>query len=234
MKTKQSFIIVLTVTYFKNLTDLAFFNFFKYLNEQVTLKKGTWGITDGKATELDETFDAYNLLYSAITNKKTRTPQQVEDHREGRDAAQDYIEGFANEFIISNSAISNAACESLGFNRKADQRSERPVIEQTVFGEMKSMPGSRIKFTCRTQSDASRASMLDIADEVEVRYVIDTLPATWQNCPNIVTSTKAIFSIELEPETAGKMIYAYLRWKNSTDIKKSGPYGNRVSAMVSI
>jgi hypothetical protein len=234
MKKQQSYVIILTVVYFKELPDLAFYNFFTYLNEQVTLKKGDWGITDPEAEGLEDAYDIYKPLYDAITNKKTRTAKQVDDHRTGRETAEKFIEGFANEFIVSNSTISKPVCETLGFNRKSDQRTERPVISQTVFAEMKPMPGSRIRVTCRTETDASRASILDIADEVEVRYVIDTLPATWQNCPNTVSSTKAIFTLELEPETAGKMIYAYVRWKNSTDIKKSGPFGNRLSTMISI
>jgi hypothetical protein len=172
MKKQQSFVFMLAVLYFKERNDLSFYNFFTYLNEQVTLKKTDWGITDPEAASLDDVYDIYKPLYDAITNKKTRNSQQVDDHRTGRDTAEKFIEGFANEFIISNSKISKPLCETLGFNKKSDQRTERPVISKTVFAEMKPMPGSRIQVTCRTQTDASRASILDIADEVEVRYAL--------------------------------------------------------------
>jgi len=235
--TFKQMLIVLTVIYFKRHDDAGFFNFFDYLNAQVTLK-GTadWGIAAGEVTALDAQFDIYKPLYDAIKIKNKRTPEQVEAHRAGRIAAENYIEDFANEFLINNSAINEETLNTLGFNRPSEERSERPFITETVFSGMNAQPGSRIEITCRTESDASRPSILPTADAVEVRYVAAAAgavpPASWQDCPNAVISTKAKFTIELTPADAGKTIYAYARWRNNIEVQKSGPYGNRIETMV--
>ena len=59
-----------------------------------------------------------------------------------------------------------------------------------------------------------------------------TPPATWKDCPNSIISTKSRFTIELEPTDGGKMIYAFLRWRNNIEVPKSGPYGDRIETMV--
>jgi len=220
------------ITYFKDLADAAFYTFFEQLTAQVNANKVAWNISAGKATELQAAFDAYKPLYNAIKIKMTRTPAQVEDHRTGRTEAEDFIEPFANEFIIPNSNISKSTKETLGFNVPSDERHERPVIEDTVFGKMDAQAGSRMEFICRTTSDASRPSMHPDADAVEVRYAIDQEPATVDEAMNKELSTKAHFFILLSAAFAGKKIYAYLRWRNNSNPEKSGPWGDVLQTII--
>lgn len=220
------------VTYFKELTDSEFYDFFKTLKTQVNTNHVSWNILPAKNTELSDKFNIYDPLYTAIINEFFRTHQQVLDHRTGRDTAMDYIEDFANEFIIPNSAIGDTTVGALGFNRRSDERSERPVIEDVVYGMLNALPGSRIEIICRTASDASRASIAENADAVEVRYSVGTDPATWEACPNKEISTKAKFNIALNPADAGKTIYVYLRWRNNRDVIKSGPFGDKLSTVI--
>lgn len=219
-------------TYFKELIDPDFYNFFKTLKTQVNTNHVAWNILPAKNTELTDAFNVYDPLYTAIINEFFRTHQQVLDHRAGRDTAMQFIEDFANEFIIPNSAISDTTVGALGFNRKSDERQERPDITAVVFGMLNALPGSRIEITCRTASDASRASIAENADAVEVRYSVGTNPATWEECPNKEISTKAKFTITLNPSDAGKTIYVFLRWRNNRDVIKSGPFGDKLSTIV--
>lgn len=229
---KKPLVIMLLVTYFKDLRNSEFNDFFENLEEEVRTNFATWNIPLAVKDALTAAWDIYKPLYQAIKNKKTRTSEQVEDHQEGREVAEQHIEEFANQYIIPNPLISNSKKESLGFNPKSDEHHERPVITATVFAIMDALSGSRMQFTCRTANDASRPSIAENADAVEVRYNIDTNPATWQNCTEKEIVTKAKFTINLEPTSAGKMIYAYLRWRNNTDPEKSGPWSDKISTTI--
>jgi hypothetical protein len=219
--------------YFKDLKDKEFYEFFEELQSEVGTNAATWLISPSKAAEIAAKFATFQPLYDAIKIKNTRTKQEVDDHRDGRTVAEDYIEGFANEFIISNSNISKTTKEALGFNVPSDERSERPQINDVVFILVNALPGSRMEFTCRTAADASRASIHADADAVEIRYFIGTTaPANVKACTGTEISTKSKFIIQLDPDDAGKKIYVFARWRNNNDPAKSGPFTNMQSTLV--
>ena len=220
-------------TYFKNLGNAEFKEFFDELQGEVSTNAAAWNISAPKVLEITTGFGTYRPLYDSIVNKMTRTPQQVADHTAGRTTSEDFIEEFANEFIVNNSAISASTKEALGFNVPTDERHERPTIEDVPFAGMNAQPGSRIEFTCRTQSDASRPSIHPDADAVEVRYIVAaTPPATVNDCTGKETSTKSKFTIELNAADAGKKIFAFVRWRNNSEPAKSGPYGDMLTTVV--
>lgn len=218
--------------YFKELSDSLFHTFFGNFNDKVTANGTAWGIDSGKVTELDTVFTGYEPFYLAIVIKKTRTPKQVEDHRQKREDVQDYIEGFANEYIISNSAISDSLIGVMGFNRKANTTAPRPVITEEVFAKIEAQAGSKMLFICRTDTDSSRASVPENADGLELRYTIGTQPATYLDCKEKEISTKARFTLALSPTDAGKKIYGYLRWVNFGDATKNGPWCDMLSTII--
>jgi hypothetical protein len=219
--------------YFKDLKDKPFYEFFDELQSEVGTNAAAWLISPAKATEIANEFTTYQPLYDAIKVKNLRTKKQVDDHRAGRTVAEDYIEEFANEFIINNSNISKTTKEALGFNVPTDERSERPSINDVVFILLNALPGSRLEITCRTAADASRPSIHPDADAIEIRYFIGTNPpATVKDCTGTEISTKSKFVIQLDPADAGKKIYVYARWRNNIDVNKSGPFTNMQSTLV--
>lgn len=217
--------------YFKNLGDLEFYNFATYLNAQVTSNALTWGMTAAIASVLDNAYDVYKPYYDAIITKNARTPQQVEDHREQRGIFEDVIEDFANQHIIFNTLISNAVVETLGFNRQ-QPGSPRPAITAEVFAKMEALAGSKIQFICRTNNDSSRASVLKEADGVEVRYIIGTQPNNVNECTQKEIFSKARFVLELNPANAGQKIYGFVRWRNNSNIEKSGPWTDMLVTVI--
>ena len=156
----------------------------------------------------------------------------MQDHQEQREIWEEYVEGFANTYLIANPTISNSVLEGLGFNRRTNDPSPRPQIEAEVFAKMEPQAGSKMLFICRTDTDSSRASLAKDADSVEVRYAIGTQPANYNACPFKEISTKARFTLELNPDDAGKRIYAFVRWRNSSDISKSGPFTDMLTTVI--
>ncbi len=211
-------------TYFKELSDFDFFAFVNDTDTEITANGVTWSIPPAKVTEFHDMLVAYKPYFNAITNKKNRTSKQVQDHQEQRIVIEDYIEGFANQFLISNPAISNSEIELMGFNRRKGTKTTRPQIEAEVFAKMEAQASSKMLFICRTNSDSSRASLAKDANGVEVRYTIGTQPGSVNACKEKEISTKARFTLQLDADDAGKKIYAYLRWRNNSNPDKSGPW----------
>ncbi|HLG33472.1 MAG TPA: hypothetical protein VI757_01215 [Bacteroidia bacterium] len=219
--------------YFKDLGITAFYNFFETLQNKVSANQASWKIPPGEANDLAAAFNTYKPLNLAIRNKKTRTSQQVDDHVKGRTVAENLIQRIANEYIVSNSAISFSEKKVLGFNARTGERHERPRIEDTPFATMDAQPGSRIGFTCRRQSDASRPSIHPDADAVEVRCMVgNTAPSTVNDCVQKEISTRSKFVIELSPSQAGQKIFAFVRWRNNIHASKCGPFGDMLTTVV--
>lgn len=221
------------VVYFKRLKLAPFFTFQEELNKAITLR-GTadWNIPAAKVEELDAQCQAYAPLYNAIKKRNNRTPVQVWAHTDGREKLEKYIEGFANQFLIGNMLISTADLNALGFNRRSKVRKERGKIELEVMAKLEALSSSRMQFICRTESDENRPSIPKDADSVQVAYSIGTEPKTANDCTNREFSTRAKFILQLEPETAGQRLYAFTRWYNFSNPKKSGPWSDMLSTII--
>ncbi len=218
--------------YFKNLNDAEFNNFQSGLYSAVSSNVIVWNIPAPQVADLLAQKTIFDPRYAAIINKVTRTSQQVQDYHESREAYEQFIEEFANQYIINNAAISDSQKNMLGFNVRSDQHSPRPQITQVVYGLVEAKPGSQVQFLCRTASDAKRGSVPLIADGVEVRYSIGVQPATVDQCDEVELSTKSRFVLNISPADAGKRIFAYLRWRNNSDVSKSGPWSDMLSTVV--
>jgi hypothetical protein len=233
------------VKYFKNLGILPFYTFSENLNQQITLSGAGWGIPATKITELDTAFNIYKPFFHAITNKLTRTPQQVDDHTEQRIIFENFVEPFANQYIIPNPAINNAQCEVLGFNRKQEPGTRPAITSAPVLG-LKAAQGSRVEVENRVESDQTRPSRHKDCDGVEVRYIIaaasgGTAPPT-PGSPSSPTpgaaaytfkfSKKAKLTLQLAETDAGKVITMHSRWVNLTNNSKNGPWSLPATVMV--
>ena len=218
--------------YFKNLTNDQFSIFETTLVARVTADGAGWGISTAEITALTAQSTAYNVLWDAAKQKRNRTQEQVDDHQAGRIAYEDYIDGFAKQHLLGNPAISDSQIRSMGFNRRTDTNSPRPAITATVFAKMVSLTSQQVQFICRTDSDASRASILKDADGVEVRYVVGSAPSGVSACPHVEFSTRARFVLQLDESAQGQKIYAFARWRNNTDAAKSGPWSDMLVVLV--
>ena len=219
--------------YFKDLTDSEFDEFSDNLSSEVTTNAVAWNIPSGNATALATARGVYAPLYSVITNKRNRTASQVQDHREGRGVFETFIEGFANQFINPNPAITDSKKEELGFTVRSADSTSRPAITDDVFVKMESLTDGRMRFICRVTSDGNRASVHPDADGVELRYLVSTTaPASVSQMPNSTVSPKARFMIQTADGSAGMKIFASLRWVNISSPEKNGPWCPRLEGVV--
>ena len=151
----------------------AFFNFQNSLVEVVVSNGAGWNIPAGDITDLQDAQAIYVPLYNAITNKQTRTTQQVDAHTNGRATFEAFIRGFVKEFLVNNSDISHDEKIAMGLNPDEGTRSPRSNIETQPYLLIKAIGGSRIRVECRVESDSNRPSRHPDSDGVEYAYTLN-------------------------------------------------------------
>ena len=114
---------------------------------------------------------------------------------------------------------------------KRSEMHDAPVVK------LQNMEGGWIKVRVRLQGSEGRGRIHPQADHMEIRYALVPLgaspPGTAMDCPEMNVTTRALSVLTLPSDALGKVIYVFCRWVNASDLKKSGPWSNRVKAIVS-
>lgn len=164
-------------------------------------------------------------------------------------AVKDEVRNFMEEFrefgqpqLNIMAASANATSDDeLVFNfkigRAAPVHHTEPIAETVEFS-IKTLGGGDLRFTCRTASDSSRASIPDGADSVQLAYAIagkDT-PANNSGEGEVPTPndpdmrrelfTKAQFTFQTGASNVGKRIIVFARWYNTKHPALAGPWSN--------
>ncbi len=148
------------------------------------------------------------------------------DHNAFRNEFEKQIRRFVNRYLRDNKNADQSVLSSLGIKQMGKKRRSRSAIATHVDLMIKAGDGCRVKFYCRQPNHDGAASLHPEANAVEIRYALGTKPVDFTQCPHVIVSTKAHVWLNLEPEMAGKNIYAFARWVNLSNANLSGPYGN--------
>jgi hypothetical protein len=204
----------------------------KNLISTTSPKVAAWGILAADFDAVKAERDIFIPLYDKISNKGSRTPSDIEAYNTERVKYEKMLRQFVGQWLSNNSQVTDAERVTLAITVKEGSRTPRPAITTSPSIKLKALEGGRIKLTCRVESDSSRASMHPDADAVEVRYIVGTAtPATPADCPNMTIKSKATFTLNMNLADAGKKLYCFTRWINTSDETKSGPW-NTVSSVV--
>jgi hypothetical protein len=205
--------------------DNEFFDFEDTLVTEVVAKVIPWNIDPLKLAPVQAEKVIYDPLYNKIKNKATRNSTDITNHRIERKVYEKLIRTFAKENLFYNSSMTEADRQSIGIPPRDTIASPRPVISTDPNVKIKFLSGARVVFECREEADQTRPSMHADADEIEVVYQIGTpQPADPESCNKTVMSKKARFTILAGISNAGKKFFAFLRWRNSSEPQKSGPW----------
>lgn len=208
----------------------AFYVFAQVLVAAVVASGAGWGLSVAVITAFQNQFNDYETAYNAQTNKNKRTREQVDAHLVARKLFEGQLRNFVSEYLINNSAISHSVKIGMGLNPREDSNRPRPAIETVPIVIALPRQGCELQLECRVEADQSRPSIQADADGVEIRYIVDTVPATWKAATQVHFSSRARFKLEFEPEDEGKQVYVFARWKNNSDDAKSSVFSGRISA----
>ncbi|MFI5219481.1 MAG: hypothetical protein ACHQNT_08315 [Bacteroidia bacterium] len=213
--------------------DAAFFMFQKVLSETCQANLAAWNISAAAFNKLQTARTPYETAYQNKTNPATRTSTDVITHRTQRVSYTRVLRTFVKEQIAGNTLISNSARTGMSLKHIDSKKSRRPIIDASPMVKAITMNGGWISMDVRIATDSSRSSMYPLADAIEVKYIIATVPPVSPgDCTQTFISTKAKFIIKLDVADAGKKIFGYARYKNIRNDNKSGPWSALFRCMI--
>jgi len=177
-----------------------------------------------------DTVTALNDLRTEWNDVYPKAKNPAESTRPLRERKDQLIKEIENTMRSAYGDIPESALTlddrlTLNLPERDSEPSPRPAITQTPFIKVNSREGAQMEFICRTDSDASRASINPDSDGIELVYKIgDPAPATPSECNRFFISSKAKFNVKLDVSDAGKKMHGFARWKNTSDDNKSGPW----------
>jgi hypothetical protein len=184
------------------------------MTDDLVTDLGLWNSVYPKSQDPDQ-------RTTTITNNKNRMKKNI---------AEKLRAAYAD---IPRSALSQQDRQVLRLKERDSIPSVRPAIETPPTVSAKAMAGARVEFICRRAGDSNRPSMHEHADAIEICYATgQNPPAGPDDCGRADISTTSRFVIELKIADAGKRIYAFLRWRNNAEPKKSGPWSHLVSVVI--
>ena len=190
------------------------------------------GLTDAQKDAWVVFHNNWVTTYDLWSNKATRTSTLT---KEKNKIKKDFI-AFAEQPLLTISGSENITLEdreALNLPERDRQPTARASIETAPFVNINVLSGTRLKITCRVEEDSTRASRHPAADQIEMRYQIGgTPPANAGVAPLVETFTRSISNLQLPLEKAGQRIWCFLRWKNSSDKTKSGPWSHSETAIL--
>jgi hypothetical protein len=123
------------------------------------------------------------------------------------------------------------------------------VITEKCYPTPVPMGGAKMKITCKSATDQSRASVGEGANGVQIAYIVIDQPhmdgmtdtsqlkratiTTPEQCTNKEFFSGASFTLELDPIHAGRNLQFFVRWYNSKYPKNAGPWSEAYSANIS-
>jgi hypothetical protein len=235
------------------------FNLFEVnLNTEVTANALAWGVPAAQAGLLTTWSTGYAPIYAAVSNKETRSRQQVLAHKTYRQDYVTFLRPFCQAFLTNNILISVDVRKSLGLNpRGVNPPSERPTITSAPIVELKPLGGGTVRFAFKV-SQSNRIGRQPNSDGVMIYFKLVSpggiqpplppepiIPQLNEDYPSSDAesglptkdgyetqfSTRASFTAQLGISEIGKTMHIYAQWVNTSDTSKNGPF-SMVSTLV--
>ncbi len=214
-------------------SDKDFFDWQDNLVTIVTPKVVAWNIDPPDFTVVTAEQLIYVPLYNKIKNKNNRTGTDVNKHRDERVIYEKILRDFTQANLANNKKVSNGDRTLMNITVKDTTQTSRPKITVTPIVKPTSKAGAIIEIVTRVDNDSTRPSIHVDSDGVEVVYIVATsAPVDPDACTKTFFSSKAKFRLAMKIADAGKKIYGFCRWKNSSDESKSGPWSLMFSATI--
>jgi hypothetical protein len=212
--------------------NAGFHQFQKNLVEMVVAKALAWNLPGGDVSTLATDSSTYANHFNIIGNKGNCTTSQRLAHDEFRTVYEKGLRLFVNGFLRGNKNISHDELSMMGIKVRCKKRKKRSAIDGQPVLWIVSQPGAFLKFYCRQEEHAGRASIHPEGDGVELRYNIGTPESNPNQMEHVLFSKKAHIRLSVKPEWRGKKIYACARWVNLSDQSRSSTWCDVVIQMI--
>jgi hypothetical protein len=172
-------------------------------------------------------------IYSKLIDPAQKTKVVVEQKEELKKEITDFI----NPLLYRMASSPNVTVEDkevLQLPKLKRQRTPRPAISTAPNTSITPLEGATLLISNRVDKSSRRDKMHPDCDVLEVAYKIGgSIPVTPQQCPNLYTSMKALFTFKAGMDKDGKKFFAYTRWVNLREPEKTGPWSPMVMGTIS-
>ncbi|MBI4833916.1 MAG: hypothetical protein HY811_03740 [Planctomycetes bacterium] len=194
-----------------------------------------WGIPPADVAALVAERAIYEPLYHKCQNMNSRTRADVAAHKL---AAEQYLKKlrlFWNKWIEDGDMPAQEKL-LLGGDLLDTEPTPSCKIELTPYVNLKPAASGVIEVRSQTEKDATRVSMLAIADGIECRYTIvpkgEMPPGEPADCKNTLNSKKASVIIYCGPGNTGETFWGFFRWVNLTNPENSGSWSKGLQIVI--
>ena len=214
-------------------TTLA--KFFGYVaNTNTYLQAPVVPSNSDRLTLSSDTVKKWNTFAGTSSDLQTSKADPLQKGPALNDKVKKLIKDFKTfaqpQLNIIASCTAATTDDALVFNvvlvRKTPSHSHAPITGKCyIVYEL--LGGGKIKFKCRSISDARRASLIEGADAVEIVYITGDANAkvpTADEMGNGTSFSKATFILSLGTLTTGKVLYIYFRWINTKHPETASPW----------
>jgi len=193
------------------------------------------GMTEAQKDAWKALHDEWVAAYSRCTSNTLRTNPAISVKNEVRKR----FTKFSSSILAKAQTLSTITEDDRVLFRIPKRKktyTRRAAIEGSPMLQISNMAGGWLKLRARVVGSEGRARIHKLANGMEIRYALlapgSAPPQTWSECLESAFTTKAISILELSSEHRGKVCYLFCRWINSSELSKSGPWTNRMEAIV--
>lgn len=199
---------------------------------QIAANQTRLGIINAVKDALVVLLNSWNDVYPKTQNPDTATKSLRQQKDELILDIEESLRDMYND--IPESALTTGDRNTFNLKERDTVLSARPRITDTAFVKVQGISGAEMQFTLRTNEDSTRASRHADSNGADIVYTIaSTPPAGPDECTKNFFTSKAKGSFNVGVDNAGKKVFGFVRWKNTTDNSKSGPWSQMFSAVIS-
>lgn len=194
------------------------------------------GLSEAEKDQWKALHDEWRMAFGRNADQRLRSAVAIKDKNNVRKR----FTAFSTPILIRLQAQTHLTTDDrVVFNVPLRKRTvtKRSEMHDAPVVKLQNMEGGWIKVRVRLQASEGRGRIHPQADHMEIRYALIPLgatpPETGMDCSGSALTRRALSVLKLPSDALGKVIYLFCRWVNASDLKKSGPWSNRVQAIVS-
>jgi hypothetical protein len=195
--------------------------------KQIVAKAKKWGIPPAMVLALEELRESYEAAYKIYTDKYNRTRMQGMAHEALRKQYISMIRLVMQGFIVHNPKVTVTEKSGIGWGLVEKRRKQLSKIEDAAMCVPFARGGGSVRFNCSKRTRVGRPKLHAECHAVEVEYCItptsNLLDLRSFDATGRHTSSRAQFSLNIGH--IGQWVHARARWVNTSDPRRSGPWG---------
>lgn len=215
-------------------SDADFDIFQKDVISTLSTNKAAWGIPTANITALTTAQTTWDNAWQIAQDKGNRTAAQIASKKLARTSLEKLLRQNIQQWVQTNPLVSDDQKIGMGIKPRDKSKSSVPVPDTIPLIELKGGNGNVVKVFFKqaaVEAGSSNRAKPAGVDSCYLAYKLgDPVPQSPADCPLNLVSGRSPVSIPFQTSDAGKRVYVFGRWMNTT--KKPGAWTPVASSMI--